>query len=145
MAVRFGTRLGTWWGTRSVMRTVMRTVLQPLTLPALCIALCLALALGLPRVAHAESLRCQGEIVSEGDTRLTVLRRCGQPALKDARCAPVFVAGRVQPLPDHLAALVAPCVTFEDWLYEREAGFLPATVRFRGGVVQAIFYGKESQ
>jgi len=105
----------------------------------------LGLSLGLNTAARAESLRCHGEIVSEGDTRLTVLRRCGQPALKDARCAPVFVAGRVQPLPEHLAALVAPCVTIEDWLYERGPGFLPATVRFRGGVVQAIFYGKESQ
>lgn len=112
-----------------------------------CLAVCaaLGLGLGLHRAAHAESLRCHGDIVSEGDTRLTVLRRCGQPALKDARCAPVFVAGRLQPLPDHLAALVAPCVSIEDWLYERGPGFLPATVRFRGGVVQAIFYGNESQ
>lgn len=99
----------------------------------------------MPGLARAESLRCNGQIVSEGDTRLSVLRRCGQPALKDARCAPVYVGPRLQPLPDGIAALVAPCIQLEDWLYERGPGFLPATVRFRSGVVQAIFYGQESQ
>ena len=95
--------------------------------------------------AQAESLRCNGHLVSEGDTRLSVLHRCGQPVLSDTRCSPVYVAGRRTPLPDPLAALVAPCVPLEDWLYERGPGYLTATVRFRSGVVQAILYGQEGQ
>ncbi len=103
----------------------------------------LGLGMSVPGQAHAESLRCNGEIVSEGDSRLSVLRRCGPPALQDRQCAPVYVAGRLQPLPDHIAARVAPCVPIEDWLYERGPGFLTATVRFRAGVVQTVLYGQE--
>ena len=103
----------------------------------------LLLAVSAAGQARAESLRCNGEIVSEGDARLSVLRRCGQPALKDSQCAPVYVAGRLAPLPDHIALRVAPCVPVEDWLYERGPGFLTATVRFRAGVVQTILYGQE--
>lgn len=95
--------------------------------------------------AAAESLRCNGRIVSEGDTRLTVLRQCGQPALKDARCAPVFVGPQLQPVPDAFIGFTVPCVPIEDWLYERGEGYLPATVRFRSGVVQAIYYGQQSR
>ena len=97
-----------------------------------CRVFCLLLAVSAAGLARAESLRCNGEIVSEGDARLSVLRRCGQPALKDSQCAPVYVAGRL-----------APCVPVEDWLYERGPGFLTATVRFRAGVVQTILYGQE--
>jgi hypothetical protein len=36
-------------------------------------------------------------------------------------------------------------VLSEDWVYERGAGNLVATVRIRGGRIQAIFYGRAPQ
>ena len=44
-------------------------------------------------VAQAESLRCNGATASEGDSKLSVLYKCGQPVLADSYCAPVVYAG----------------------------------------------------
>ncbi|MEY8875720.1 MAG: DUF2845 domain-containing protein [Leptothrix sp. (in: b-proteobacteria)] len=91
--------------------------------------------------AQAESLRCNGHSVSEGDTRLSLLYQCGEPLLRDSRCAPVFVRQSPWPLPDALAAQL-PCQPVEDWLYDRGPGNLMATVRLRNGVVLGIQYGQ---
>jgi hypothetical protein len=93
--------------------------------------------------AAAESLRCQGGIVAEGDSRLSVVYKCGQPTLKDQFCAPVFYKdrGTWRKVPHAVADATVPCQQVEHWLYERGQGELMATVRLRGGVVQAIIYG----
>jgi hypothetical protein len=91
--------------------------------------------------ARAESLRCNGSIAAEGDTRLSVLYKCGQPLLKDAYCAPVYYTQSLQPVPEPFASILVPCQPVEEWVYERGPGNLVATVRFRSGVVQSITYG----
>ena len=96
--------------------------------------------LGLP--AHAESLRCSGGIAAEGDSRLSVFYKCGQPALRDDYCAPVYGHGALYPVPEPFASAVVPCQPMEEWLYDRGTGNLMATVRFRSGVVQSISYGR---
>jgi hypothetical protein len=90
--------------------------------------------------AQAESLRCNGASASEGDSKLSVLYKCGQPVLADSFCAPVYHSGSLRPVPAPFAGLVAPCVTVEEWLYDRGQGNLMATVRFRDGKVQSIRY-----
>jgi len=92
--------------------------------------------------ANAESLRCNGHSASEGDSRLSVLFKCGQPLLADTYCAPVYQAQSVYPLPPHVAARFVPCQHIEEWLYDRGPGNLMATVRFRAGVVQSIVYAR---
>lgn len=99
------------------------------------------LLLGLPAAAHAESLRCNGASASEGDSKLSVLYKCGPPLLADSFCAPVYLPGALQPLPPPLAGAVVPCQPIEEWLYDRGPGHLMATVRFRDGRVQSIRYG----
>ena len=96
--------------------------------------------LGLP--ANAESLRCSGYIAGEGDSRLSVLYKCGQPVLADSYCAPVYYYGALQPVPEPFASAFVPCQQVEEWLYDRGPGNLMATVRFRSGVVQSITYGR---
>jgi uncharacterized protein DUF2845 len=91
---------------------------------------------------HAESLRCNGNIASEGDSRLSVLYKCGQPLLADSFCAPVYYAPTLMPVPQPFASVVIPCQQVEEWLYDRGEGNLMATVRFRSGVVQSISYGR---
>jgi hypothetical protein len=55
---------------------------------ALCSALLAAAAAGLavaPVEAHADSIRCSGGIVSVGDSKIDLLGKCGQPALREIR------------------------------------------------------------
>jgi Protein of unknown function (DUF2845) len=92
--------------------------------------------------AHAESLRCNGQIAAEGDSRLSVFYKCGQPLLTDQYCAPVYAYGAVRPFPEPFASALFPCQLVEEWLYDRGPGNLLATVRFSSGVVQSITYGR---
>ena len=96
-------------------------------------------------VAGAENLRCNGAIASEGDSKLSVLYKCGQPLLTDSFCAPVYLWGTPQPIPAPLVPLGVPCQTVEEWLYDRGPGNLMATVRFRDGRVQWIRYWAQPQ
>ena len=104
-----------------------------------CFAASLAL-LGLS--AHAESLRCNNGIAAEGDSRLSVFYKCGQPLLTDIYCAPVYSFGALQPVPEPFASAVVLCQQIEEWLYDRGTGNLLATVRFRWNVVQSITYSR---
>jgi hypothetical protein len=92
--------------------------------------------------AGAESLRCNGQIVAEGDSKLSVLYKCGQPLLTDTYCAPVYFYGALHPIPEPFASAFVPCQQVEEWLYDRGPGNLLATVRLRSGTVQAILYGR---
>jgi len=104
-----------------------------------CFAVAVAVQ-GLP--AAAESLRCNGSIASEGDSRLSVLYKCGQPLLKDNYCAPVYYSQTLQPVSEPFASAFVPCQPVEAWIYDRGPGNLLATVRFRSGTVQSITYGR---
>jgi hypothetical protein len=98
-----------------------------------------------PAGALAESLRCEHGIASEGDSRLAVAYKCGQPHLRDSYCAPVYYSGTFYMVPEPLASMFVPCVYTEDWLYERGPGRMVAVVRMRGGKVQSITYGRQPQ
>ena len=100
-------------------------------------------ALWLP--AHGESLRCNGHIATEGDSRLSLLYKCGEPRLKDSYCAPVYYQPTFQLVPEPFVSSVVACQPIDEWLYDRGPGNLMATVRFRAGVVQSISYGHAPQ
>jgi len=97
--------------------------------------------LGLP--AHAESLRCVGGTAAEGDSRVAVAYKCGQPMLTDSFCAPVYYPGSWRPVPEPFASAYVPCQPVDEWLYDRGPGNLMATVRFRLGTVYSITYGRQ--
>lgn len=92
--------------------------------------------------ARGESLRCNGHITQEGDSRLSVLYKCGEPLLKASYCAPVYEPYSLYPVPEPWASWAFGCQRIDEWLYDRGPGNLLATVRFRGGVVQSIRYGR---
>ena len=103
---------------------------------------CAVMIATVPTMASAESLRCNGQSVSEGDTRLALRYNCGEPLLADTYCAPVYYAPTFQPVPEPFASIVVPCQLVEEWLYDRGPGNLLAVVRIRSGVVQSIQYGR---
>jgi hypothetical protein len=92
--------------------------------------------------AAAESLRCSGGIAAEGDSRLSVLHKCGQPVLRDSFCAPVYYGATLNTVPEPFASAFVPCQLTEEWLYDRGPGNMMATVRLRSGIVQSIAYGR---
>jgi hypothetical protein len=95
--------------------------------------------------AGAETLRCNGAIAAEGDSKLSVLYKCGQPVLTDSFCAPLYVPGSLHPVPPTVVFGVFPCISVEEWLYDRGPGNLMATVRFLGGRVSNIRYDRLPQ
>ena len=92
--------------------------------------------------ANAQTLRCKGQSAEVGDSRLSVLYKCGEPLLKDNYCAPVYYPGTLEVVPQPYANYVVPCQLIEEWIYDRGPGSFMATVRFRTGVVQSITYGR---
>lgn len=111
--------------------------MKPLTSAAM-FAACMIVA----APSGAETLRCNGMIVSEGDSKISVVYKCGEPLLKDSFCAPVVDLRTGQPVPDAVAGWVVPCQTVEEWLYDRGPGNMLAKVRLRGGVVLSIRYSR---
>ena len=95
--------------------------------------------------AQAESLRCGNGTADEGDSRIAVAFKCGQPLLQDTYCAQLFYAQTLYPVREPFASVLVPCQQMEDWLYDRGPGNLMATVRFRFGRVQSIVYGRVPQ
>lgn len=93
-------------------------------------------------LSHAETLRCSGGSAAEGDSRVSVLFKCGQPMLKDSFCAPLYYGPDLRLVPEPWAGTVLPCQTIEEWLYDRGPGNMTATLRFRAGVLQSIRYGR---
>jgi hypothetical protein len=109
------------------------------TVPGFC-AVALASAFALP--SQAETLRCTGGSAAEGDSRVSVLYKCGQPSLKDSFCAPLYYGPDLKVVPEPWAGTVLPCQTIDEWIYDRGAGNMAATLRFRAGVLQSIRYGR---
>lgn len=91
--------------------------------------------------AQAESLRCAGGIAAEGDSKLSLMAKCGPPVLSDTYCAAVYYGASPYPVPEPYARQVVPCLPTEEWLYDRGHGNLWATVRLRSGKVLSITYG----
>lgn len=79
--------------------------------------------------AQAESLRCKGDLVDVGDTKASVVRKCGEPVMKDSFCKPGAVVQG------------AGCETVEEWTYSPGYGQFMTTLRFEGGKVSSIKYG----
>jgi hypothetical protein len=102
-------------------------------------------ALAAPRLASAESLRCDNGIAAEGDSRLALAYKCGVPLARDSYCSPVFYTGTPYLVPEPIAGYSVPCLQTEEWLYERGTGNLLATVRIRGGRIQSITYSRSPQ
>lgn len=102
----------------------------------------IALAGPLASPVRAETLRCSAGSAAEGDSRVSVLYKCGQPLLKDSFCAPLYYGPDLQLVPEPWAGTVLPCQPIEEWLYDRGPGNMVATLRFRSGVLQSIRYGR---
>jgi hypothetical protein len=113
---------------------------RSILLPAAAIA---AAALLPVAPAAAETLRCNGLIAAEGDSRLSVVYKCGEPVMKDSFCAPVIdLRGGTLVPPAAYGWAGMPCQMVEEWLYDRGPGHLMARVRILAGTVLSIRYSR---
>ncbi len=103
------------------------------------------LTLACPGSAQAESLACTSGTVSEGDSRLSLLYKCGPPVLSDTACAQVYHSETLNRVPDWVANQWLPCQVTERLLYERGEGNLLATVNVRLGIIRSITYSRQPQ
>lgn len=85
-----------------------------------------------------QSLRCNGDIAKIGDSKASILQKCGRPVYEDSYCAPESTR---QWWKSAHSATVAPCDTIDEWTFNPGAGQFLTSLKFRGGKVIAITYG----
>ncbi len=88
----------------------------------------------LPLATGAQSLRCGDRLVQTGDSKASVLGKCGEPVLKDSFCKPFEPSATP-------SATVIPCETVDEWTYNPGSGKFLTRLRFEQGVLKALANG----
>ena len=101
-----------------------------------------SLALGLATLicctANAESLRCKGDIIDIGDTKIDVLRKCGEPEFKDTFCEKTPIHIRQS---ENNYNLVERCENIDIWTYNPGKGQFWTNLYFSEGKLREMRYG----
>ncbi len=98
-----------------------------------------ALSMGL-HDASAQSFRCKSDLANVGDSRASVLNKCGEPVVKDSFCRPAKAPTGVAP---GVAVVQLPaCDPVEEWTYNPGYGQFMTTLQFDAGRLTAIIYGE---
>jgi hypothetical protein len=101
-----------------------------------------AIFLSCATASHAQSLRCNGDLAGPGDTKGSVMNKCGKPALTDYFCKPMPQVWQ-QPGVNGAVPIVnnGVCERIDEWTYYPGSGQFVTTFRFENGVVTGIRYG----
>jgi hypothetical protein len=104
--------------------------------------------------ASAQSLRCKGDLAQIGNSKSTILQKCGEPVMKDSFCKPVqeTVAGAPVVTPATAGTsgnsasvttniTVNTCQQVEEWTYNPGYGQFMTMLQFEGGSLKTIRYG----
>ena len=111
------------------------------------LAAALALCTVLPAQA-SQSLRCNGSLVGNGDSPVTLLQKCGDPIYRQAVCVSMLQLGWVVTpyRPGSPAAVLAnQCVSMEEWTYDRGPGTFLGVVRIYNGAIESVRDGDRSR
>lgn len=91
-------------------------------------------------VAAAQSFRCKNDLVNVGDSRASVLLKCGEPVVKDTFCR------AIEPPPGSPSTgNVLPCENVDEWTFNPGYGQFITTLRFREGTLVSIKYGDRAK
>jgi len=112
-----------------------------LRLLQICILSALASA-SLP--ASAEALRCGNNLVSPGDTKMTVIQKCGEPARKDYLCKRKRSYARLADGVETEPVVVTVCDQVEEWTYDAGPGTFLTVLRFEENELKSVLYGDRS-
>ena len=88
--------------------------------------------------AGAESLRCKGDIIEVGDSKVDVFRKCGEPSFKDTFCerTPFNVKQR-----DGTYTVIEHCDNIDIWTYNPGKGQFWTNLYFSQGRLREMKYG----
>lgn len=106
--------------------------------------------------ASAQSLRCKGDLAQIGNSKGTILQKCGEPVMKDTFCkptqgtastttpmvtpaAPAGTAGNSAGVTTNIT--VNTCQQVEEWTYNPGYGQFMTMLLFEGGSLASIRYG----
>jgi hypothetical protein len=96
--------------------------------------------------ASAQSLSCGGRLSGVGDSRFSVVQRCGEPVSRDFVCVPrpqvVWIPSQYRGGPPQ-QVVTQQCVPMEDWTYDRGEGNFLGIVRFFNGAVESVRDGEK--
>jgi hypothetical protein len=92
----------------------------------------------LTHTAHAESLRCKGDIVEVGDSKIDIFRKCGEPYFKDTYCEnkPFRVKQK-----DGTFNIIEHCENVDVWTYNPGKGQFWTNLYFTEGKLREMKYG----
>ena len=105
-------------------------------------------ALALPGAgAHAQTLNCNRDFAQVGDSKFTILQKCGEPVFKDSFCkrtdgsGQAFIAqapagGRGRVIINNQNA----CEPVEEWTYKPGSGQFVTLLQFENGTLKSIRY-----
>ncbi|MCZ8256641.1 MAG: DUF2845 domain-containing protein [Polaromonas sp.] len=106
--------------------------------------------------ASAQSLRCKGDLAQIGNSKGTILQKCGEPVMKDTFCKPVQSTTSTTPMIVPAAPVtttgnsasttttnitVNTCQQVEEWTYNPGYGQFMTMLLFEGGSLASIRYG----
>jgi hypothetical protein len=109
----------------------------------------LVLGVTLAASVSAQSLRCKGDFAQIGNSKGTILQKCGEPVLKDTFCKPESQTTANAPaIPDARGVsgaatniTINQCVTVEEWTYNPGYGQFMTMLQFEAGELKRIRYG----
>ena len=98
--------------------------------------------------ASAQSLRCGGGFSGPGDSKASVVQKCGDPMAVESVCVQ-------QPQPQSMVVTGADgvlrqiwvpqqCMPMEDWTFYRGPGNFLTIVRFKNGTIDSIRDGERA-
>ena len=91
---------------------------------------------------HAESLECNRQLVQIGDSKISVLLKCGEPIFKDSFCKPRGPITIDQIDGNRKTTIdIAQCQQVDEWSYNPGSGRFITTLHFESGEVRSIKYG----
>ena len=109
-----------------------------------------ALGMGLVLGAgvSAQSLRCKGDFAQIGNSKGTILQKCGEPVFKDSFCKPASQT-LTDPAPFAGASTknsttnitINQCINVEEWTYNPGYGQFMTMLQFEAGELKRISYG----
>jgi hypothetical protein len=86
--------------------------------------------------AQANTFRCKGSLIEEGDTKSEILAKCGKPDFVD-------LTSELARAPSRLGGtFVVGVAEREVWTYERGSGEFPAILTFDGITLERIEFIK---
>ena len=97
--------------------------------------------------ASAQSLRCKGDLAQIGNSKGTILQKCGEPVMKDSFCKPTQETVAGAPIISGNSTNVTnitvnSCVQVEEWTYNPGYGQFMTMLLFEGGSLASIRYGE---